>query len=320
MLDVAVLLGELTPSFAALLLALVWDRTLGEPPARLHPVVGMGRAIDVALRVAPRTQPTAQLAYGALLALALPLACVVVANLALVVAARAPLLRLALEAYLVKTTFALRALGEAARDVRDPLLASDLAAARQALRSLCSRDPSALDAPLLAAATVESVAENASDSVVAPLFWYALLGLPGAIAYRAVNTLDARVGYRGHFEWLGKASARLDDALNFVPARLTAVLLLIAGAWHGNDVQRGRAVRARDASLTASPNAGQPMTTMAGLLGVVLEKPGAYRLGDDVHTIGARTIDAAWRITRGAALVAAVLVLALTGIRDVVAG
>lgn len=320
MLDVAVLFGELTPSFAALLLALVWDRTLGEPPARFHPVVGMGRAIDVALRVAPRTQPTAQLAYGALLALALPLACVVVANLALVVAARAPLLRLALEAYLVKTTFALRALGEAARDVRDPLLASDLAAARQALRSLCSRDPSALDAPLLAAATVESVAENASDSVVAPLFWYALLGLPGAIAYRAVNTLDARVGYRGHFEWLGKASARLDDALNFVPARLTAVLLLIAGAWHGNDVQRGRAVRARDASLTASPNAGQPMTTMAGLLGVVLEKPGAYRLGDDVHTIGARTIDAAWRITRGAALVAAVLVLALTGIRDVVAG
>src|SRR5258707_3875514 len=126
--------------------------------------------------------------------------------------------------------FALRGLGREAQRMRDALAAGSLDEARERLRSLCSRDPSALDASALVAGTIESVAENASDSFVAPLFWFALLGLPGAVFYRAANTLDAMIGYHGKYEWLGKTAARLDDALNFVPARITAGLLL-AAAW-----------------------------------------------------------------------------------------
>jgi adenosylcobinamide-phosphate synthase len=145
------------------------------------------------------------------------------------------------------------------------------------------------------AATIESAAENASDSFVAPLFWFSLLGLPGAMFYRAVNTLDAMIGYHGRYEWLGKASARLDDLLNWVPARLTATFLLVGGALTGLDAKRGARVLWRDGAKTESPNAGRPMAAMAGLLGVELAKPGHYLLGDAVHALQPREIDRGWR-------------------------
>jgi adenosylcobinamide-phosphate synthase len=306
-----------TPSWVALLLALAWDALLGEPPAALHPVVWMGRAIDVALRIAPRGRPSGELAYGAVVALVLPVGCFLAGWAALACSARAPLLRLLVETYLLKSAFALRALGDAARGVRDPLRAGDLPGARRALRSLCSRDAEPLDAELVAAAAVESVAENASDSFVAPILFYALLGLPGALLYRMANTLDARIGYRGRYEWLGKPAARLDDLLNLVPARLTAALLLAAGALRGLDVRRARTIVRRDAARTASPNAGHPMAAMAGLLGVALEKPGAYRLGDATRAVGPDTIDDAWRLTRLAAAAMVVVTLAAIALRDV---
>jgi adenosylcobinamide-phosphate synthase len=139
--------------------------------------------------------------------------------------------------------------------------------------------------------------------------------VPGAVAYRAVNTLDARVGYRGRYEWLGKASARLDDLLNLVPARVTAVLLLVAGAVTGGDARRGAAVLLRDGGRTESPNAGRPMAAMAGILGVELEKVGHYRLGDPLGPVTADTIAAAWRVAAGAALAAAALSAVIAGAR-----
>jgi adenosylcobinamide-phosphate synthase len=155
--------------------------------------------------------------------------------------------------------------------------------------------------------------------VVAPLFYFALLGLPGAVAYRAVNTLDAMIGYRGRYEYLGKASARLDDALNFVPARLTALLLVIAGALSGLGAARGWRVLRRDGGATESPNAGRPMAAMAGLLGVVLEKPGHYRLGAPGAAPDAAAIHAAWRVVvRGCALACALVAVSL-GARHVLA-
>ena len=226
-----------------------------------------------------------------------------------------PWLALIASALLLKSAFALRALGNAARVVRDALVRGRVPEARQALRSLCSRDAGRLQAQELVAATVESVAENTSDSVVAPLCFYALFGVPGAIFYRAVNTLDAMVGYRGRYEYLGKASARLDDALNLVPARLTAALLLAAGALTRARVGRGYAVLRRDAALTASPNAGRPMAAMAGLLGVQLTKADEYRLGDPERALEPRTIDEAWRIATLGAALCALLCALLVGAR-----
>jgi len=287
--------------------ALALDQFLGEYPAPLHPVVWMGGAISALERAAPRASRALQLAWGAGMALAIPAFFAGAAWLACREVRSSPLLSIAMEALLLKATFAVRALGEAGDAVAEPLRRGAMAEARARLRALCSRDAAQLDPPLLAAAAVESLAENTSDSVVAPLLFWAVLGVPGAIAYRAVNTLDSRLGYHGHYEWLGKAPARLDDLLNLAPARLTAALLLIAGAARGTDVRRGLAILRRDGGATASPNAGRPMAAMAGLLGVQLEKVGAYRLGDPLSPAGPETIGTAWRVAQLAAFLAAVL-------------
>ena len=250
-----------------------------------------------------------------LLALLVPCAWAAAAAFSIAALARWPWLALLASALLLKSAFAVRALGRAARLVRDALAAGSVPDARAALRNLCSRDAGQLDAASLVAATVESVAENTSDSVVAPLCYYALFGLPGAIFYRAVNTLDAMVGYRGRYEYLGKASARLDDLLNLVPARLTAALLLAAGALTRQRVARGYAVWRRDAARTASPNAGRPMAAMAGLLGVQLTKGDEYRLGDAERALEPRTIDEAWRVAALGALLCAVLCGVFVGAR-----
>lgn len=303
----------MTPPFPSatdalvLALALALDVVLGEPPNALHPVVWMGNVISALERRAPRAQRSLQLAWGTLVAALVPLAFAALAWLLLRALEPWPLAYFLVAVPLLKSTFAYRALGRAAFSVRDALRGGDLPRARRALGSLCSRDPSTLDAPLLAAAAVESVAENSSDSVVAPLFYYALFGIPGAVFYRAVNTLDSMIGYHGRYEYLGKASARLDDALNYVPARLTAALLLAAGYVSRCNVARGLRVLWRDGAKTESPNAGRPMAAMAGLLGVELEKVGHYRLGDASEHCGADTIERAWRVASRGALLSTLL-------------
>jgi adenosylcobinamide-phosphate synthase len=296
-------------SASALCSALVIDVLYGELPARVHPVVWMGRLIRSAERRLPASGRARQLLGGLALALLVPLLCVALCLGVTYVLRPVPALGWLWHVLVLTAMFALRALGDAARAVRAALDARDLGAARDALRSLCSRDPSQLGAEELIGASIESVAENASDSVLAPLFYYVLLGLPGAVFYRAVNTLDAMVGYRGRYEYLGKASARLDDALNFVPARLTAGLLLLGGALLRQNVARGVAVWRRDAASTQSPNAGRPMATMAGLLGVRLEKAGDYRLGDAHEPLTPGHIGVAWRIVQLAGGAGAVLAL-----------
>jgi adenosylcobinamide-phosphate synthase len=283
-------------SLAVLLAALAVDLVLGEPPNALHPVVWMGKLIGALERRLPRGKPWLELCGGALVTLLVPLAFGAAAWGLLHGLERWRAAHFVASVLLLKSSFAFRGLGRAAFGVRDALARGDLAAARYALRSLCSRDPSTLDAPLLVAATVESVAENSSDSVIAPLFFHALFGVPGAIVYRAVNTLDSMIGYHGRFEYIGKVAARCDDALNYVPARLTAALLLIGGVLARRDARGGWSMWRRDGGKTESPNAGQPMATMAGLLGVQLEKVGHYRLGDPGQPLVAVQIDRAWRI------------------------
>jgi adenosylcobinamide-phosphate synthase len=313
-------------ALGALAAALLFDEALGEPPAAVHPVVWMGRVVALGERLSPARGRLAQLLAGGAMAVGIPAAFAGAAWALDRWLRTFGLVGAIVCGVALKPTFALRALGAEARGVRDAVARGDIQAGRARLRALCSRDASALDGEALVAATVESVAENASDSFVAPLFWFALFGLAGAVFYRAVNTLDAMIGYHGRYEWLGKASARLDDALNWIPARATAALLLVSGAAVGRgaaasetvrrwaaagetvrlDVRRGARILRRDASRTESPNAGRPMAAMAGLLGVELAKAGHYRLGDAVHPLEPHTIDRAWRAVRGVALLAAV--------------
>jgi adenosylcobinamide-phosphate synthase len=237
----------------------------------------------------------AQFAAGAAMALGIPSTFAAAAWVAERRLGGSGLLGCFATAMLLKTTFALRALGRAANDVRKAVAEGRIDDARRGLRSLCSRDAAALGSDELLAAAVESVAENASDSFVAPVFWYAAFGLAGATFYRAVNTLDAMVGYHGRYEWLGKAPARLDDAMNWIPARITAWLLVAAGGIVGLDASRGMRILRRDGARTESPNAGRPMAAMAGLLGVELAKAGCYRLGDASERVRPAHVDRAWR-------------------------
>lgn len=293
--------------FFVLGMALALDRLAGEPPERVHPVVWVGYAISFLADRAPGGR-RARLAYGALCA-ALPGGGAALVAVLLPRVVRAPWLRLPLEAWLFKSCFAHRALEEAAVAVAEPLERRDLVSAREALVALVSRDRSTLDASQVAAATVESLAENLSDSFAAPLLAYAVGGLPAAFLYRAANTADAMIGYReGRYEHLGKVSARLDDALNFLPARLTALALVAAS---GRSARGSVSVLLRDCALTQSPNAGRPMSAAAGALGISLEKPGHYVLNGRARRPGADDIRRAVSHCRRAAALCTALACAV---------
>lgn len=306
------LLGALpAPSAGALLLAFAFDRWVGELPARIHPVVWLGALIAKLRARAPTTPPLPALAVGGVIALSLPVASGALGwgfMHAVEGLAAAPLL----EGLVLTGTFAVRGLGEASLAVGRALEAGDLPSARARLRCLCSRPAGALGAPELAAAAIESAAENTSDSVIAPLVYYAAFGLPGALAYRAVNTLDAMLGYRGPLRYLGRVAARQDDVANLLPARLTALLLWVSAGRH---LRRGAGAWWRDARATESPNAGHPMAMMAGLLGVELRKPGAYRLGRGLPEPTGADIARAWRIADRACWLGLGLALLVCGWR-----
>ena len=290
-----------------LLAALAIDVFFGEYPTPLHPVVWLGAFASCLLRETPVGR-FGQFVYGMFVTLLVVATAIGVVLLFEHATRDVPVARFAVAVFFLKASFALRALGKAGKRVGRSLEAGDVPAAREGLRSLCSRDPAELGSEELVAAAIESLAENASDSFVAPLFWFAIFGVPGALAYRAINTLDAMIGYRGRYEWLGKFAARLDDVANWIPARLTAALLLIGGAIMRADVLDGWRVLWHDGGRTPSPNAGRPMAAMAGLLGVVLEKRGVYRLGDGDRPRTPELVGRAWRIV----CVAAALMVAVT--------
>ena len=275
---------------AALVLALLVDWRLGEPPVRWHPVVWMGHYLGwVGRRVAPST-PTAGPDYksfslAALMWWAGAAAVCVAAWFLQKTLLQLPqalgtwpggLLAALLLGLLLKPLLAWAMLRSEVLAV-DAALGASLDAGRQRLAWLVSRDVAALTEGQVRESAIESLAENLNDSVVAPIFWFVLLGLPGAALYRFANTADAMWGYRGerngrHWEWAGKWAAWADDVLSWLPARITAVLLMaVAGcnAWRTLPEQARR---------TPSPNSGWPMAAMALCLGVRLGKPGVYTL------------------------------------------
>ncbi|MFT3921616.1 MAG: adenosylcobinamide-phosphate synthase CbiB [Myxococcales bacterium] len=292
----------LLPGASALALgvAFLLDASVGEPWTPLHPVVWMGRMIAPLKRLGrqPMRAPATEWMIGCAYALAVVGSFAGGSWLLQSWLNARPWLALSFEVYVLLGCFALKGLVAAGDGVRRALNGADLAAARYGLGSLCSRDASDLSERELAGAAIESLTENTSDSLVAPLFYYVLFGLPGAVLYRAANTLDAMVGYHGRFEYLGKFAARLDDVLNLVPARLTACALALAGLLLRLDVGRGLRVWRRDRAATESPNAGHPMAMGAGLLGVQLDKRDAYVLGAGLAAPDAAALGQAQRLIR----------------------
>jgi adenosylcobinamide-phosphate synthase len=282
-------------SAIALLLACLLDALFGEP-RRAHPLVGFGNyavRLERALNVSVR--PQLARARG-VVALLLAIAPFVLLALWL---GRLPYGWL-VDALLLYLALGARSLGEHARAIAAPLLAGDLFAARAALARIVSRDTSELDASGVAAATLESVLENGNDAIFGTLFWFAILGGPGAVMFRLANTLDAMWGYRTprflHFGW---AAARFDDALNYVPARLTAVSYAVLG-----QCRLALTCWRTQAAAWDSPNAGPVMATGAGALGVQLGGAARYHGEWELRpTLGRGARPGASDIARGVSLV-----------------
>ncbi|RAH38855.1 adenosylcobinamide-phosphate synthase CbiB [Halomonas sp. SL1] len=253
--------------------ALAIDLALGDPAWLPHPVVGIGRAIARLERAWNHGRAEARRRRGVWLAVAVPAGTWALAwGLLTMLAWLSPALSLAAELALLATAFATRGLAEAARAVAEPLKRGDLPAARRALGGIVGRDTETLDESGLARGAVETVAENTVDGITAPLCWALIGGAPLALAYKAVNTLDSMVGYRSpRYEDFGRASARLDDAVNWVPARLTALAMWLAARLVvGGRTQGAMAATRREAPRHPSPNAGWPEAMVAHLLGVQL--------------------------------------------------
>lgn len=303
---------ELSVGSIAVVMAFAVDLIFGELPNRWHPVAWLGRGIAFFCRVAPTTGRFVPMAAGFLLVGSGAAACAVLGwRIEQFASGRSLVVAALLQAVVLKQTFSISSLAQAANAVAAAIRGGDLAAARHQLAfHLVSRDTSHLSESQVAAAAIESVAENASDSIVAPLFWFAIAGLPGALIYRFTNTCDAMVGYRtARFEWLGKPAARIDDVLNLIPARLTAGIMCIVGVMVAERPLAGVSVWRRDRHATASPNAGHPMSATAGVLGIELEKVGHYTLGSGQRRPNASDIVRAVRlmwVTSGIATASAV--------------
>ena len=298
-----------------LALAVAIDGVAGDPPTRLHPVGALGALARTLEAFAPEGAGERR-RYGRGAAAAFPLVAALGAWQLSAHLGGSGARRVGVDAGALSLGFALRTLLGRAGEIEAALRAHDLDTARTLLGThLVSRDVDDLDSSEVAAATIESVAENLSDGVIAPWLWYAVGGLPAAWAYRAANTLDAMWGYRDE-QWadLGAAAARTDDALNLVPARLTAFAICAAAVRHGDGGRAARQWRL-DARETASPNAGHPMAAMAGALGVRLAKPGDYVLGEGLRAPTHEDIGRACILATEAALVAgAVLGAGLIGV------
>ncbi len=286
-------------------IALAWDHWWGEPPARLHPVVWIGNYLSTTGAWVQRRalqDPNQRdlkafwLGAGGF-----------IAGAAMVLGV-GWLLQSALQTLpwwvnalglgiLLKPMLAWAMLKSEVRAV-ESALAQSLDAGRERLRSLVSRDVAQLTETEVRESAIETLAENLNDSVVAPIFWFVLLGLPGAALYRFANTADAMWGYPGLYKgqnwaWAGKWAARTDDVLSWVPARITAVLLLLVAGMSGSSGWRRAGQLRAQAQQTPSPNSGWSMAAMALVLDVALRKPGVYVLNATGRPVQARDTEKA---------------------------
>lgn len=277
---------------AAIVLGFLLDLWLADPAWMPHPVVIMGKCItglEKFLRARFPATPEGERAAGRVLAVVLPVGTLLLTAAVCVVANRLhPLLGLAVQTIWCWQALAVKGLAVESRRVYGCLAAEDLPGARKAVARIVGRDTQNLTEEGVTKAAIETVAENFSDGVVAPLVYMLIGGAPLALCYKAINTMDSMVGYKNQrYLHFGRAAARLDDAANFLPSRLAALFWILAAALTGQDGKNAWRIWRRDRRNHASPNSAQTESACAGALGVQLAGP-AYYFGEyyDKPTIG----------------------------------
>ena len=310
----------------AVLGGFVLDAVFGDPAWLPHPVVLMGKCIsklEKTLRARfPKTQQ-GELLAGAVLAFCLPVGTFLLTSAVCLLAAKiSPWLGLAVQMFWCGQALAAKGLVQESRNVYNKLVKPDLPAARKAVSRIVGRDTENLTAEGVTKAAVETVAENASDGVIAPLLYMLLGGAPLALTYKAVNTMDSMVGYKNEtYLYFGRAAAKLDDVANYIPSRLAALLWAAAAALTGNDAKGAWRIWRRDRRNHASPNSAQTESTCAGALGVQLAGPAYYfgeyypkpTIGDALRPIEPQDILRADRMMYAASILALVLGLVIRG-------
>ena len=266
-----------------LLLALLIDSVFGEVPDRVHPTVWMGKVIAFLKPRIRDVNPTDEKINGILLALFVMALFAVPAYFIIFLARQflGWLPYIVIAAILLKMTFALKCMSQYTVPIAKAIEKGDVDKAKGLLHYIVRRDPSTLSARHVLSAAVESIAESTTDGVTSPFFYFAIFGVPGAFAYRVVNTLDSMVGYKDQANVnIGWFSANLDTIANYVPTRLTAILMVASAMLLGEDWRQSWRIFRRDRGNMTSVNAGWTIAAMAGALSTQLEKPGVYKLGD----------------------------------------
>ncbi|WP_318505949.1 adenosylcobinamide-phosphate synthase CbiB [Bacillus sp. T3] len=305
-------------------IAYVVDRVVGDPKFLLHPVVMIGRCISQLEKwIRKFVSRESSLKIAGLLFPVIIVGGSYVVVWALLYGARLvhDWLAIALEIWLISTTIAVKGLGDAGMEVYQHLKTGNLQAARRSLGMIVGRDTEKLDESEISRGAVETVAENIVDAIISPLFFALIGGAPLAMAYRAVNTLDSMVGYKNEkYLNLGWASARLDDVANYIPARLTAFLLLFASLMKRLSIQNAWRMLIRDAHLHPSPNSGITESMIAGGLGIQLGGTNYYngvvshraKMGEATRRIEADDIIKTVQIMNLTSFVFCLLLLVLT--------
>ncbi|OPY24290.1 MAG: cobalamin biosynthesis protein [Methanobacterium sp. PtaU1.Bin097] len=275
---------------SVILLAIILDLLWGEPPSSIHPVVLMGRLIDF---LKPHLLRYRNKSSGIILTVILLAVFTIPLYFILQLLQFSVIIYVLVAIFILFTTFAIKGLTDSVKKVKQQLN-EDINLARQSVSHLVSRDTTDLSKEGLASAAVESLTENITDSVISPLFYTFFLGVPGAMAYRVINTLDAMVGYKDEINKdIGWFPAKLDDIANYIPARLTGILMVASAAFMGLDWRNSYRTMIGEARKTPSPNSGYPMAAAAGALGVRLEKKGVYTIGEGKNPLNPEIIEQA---------------------------
>jgi adenosylcobinamide-phosphate synthase len=294
-------------------LAFTVDLLFGEPPSIFHPTVWMGRISELIEKKLWLGEPMLERLQGVIFAVAVVTLFAVPTfyGLSLLNQYLGIVPFLIASVFLLKTTIAVKAMERFTRPIADSAEEGNFGKARELLRNVVRRDPDQLSDQQVLSATVETIAEGTVDGVTGPVFLYSILGVPGAVAYRVINTLDSTVGYKDRTHlYIGWFSATLDILVNYVPSRITGVLTIISSAILSYNWSNCLRILERDHARTASPNAGWSISAMAGSLGVMLEKPGFYVVGESSRMLEPADITSALKIMKLNVLLFAILVCA----------
>jgi adenosylcobinamide-phosphate synthase len=278
-----------------ILIAVIIDVILGEPPSKIHPVVLIGKLITIIKSILKKYNNKIS---GVILTITILTVFIFIFGIILKISTYNPYLYVLISAILLSTTFAIKSLFDSVKLVKRDINIS-LTKAQNSLSFLVSRDTSKLSETDVISAAIETLTENITDSIISPLIYTFIFGVLGAVFYRVVNTLDAMVGYKNPENInIGWFPAKLDDILNYFPARITGLLVIIASFFMKLDWKNAYKIMMRDAKKTPSPNSGYPMAATAGALGIQLKKPGYYELGDNINSLESETILKAIQLTK----------------------